>query len=1131
MPTRTQYFKLSYYREREKTTSREELQRFETLDAQLQALFKILGNGVIKGMNILPLGGLGVVIGTGTAHVNFVAVENTSLTVVSGLTPLSRNYIYATLTTSSYWDKSVAFVATTAEKTQIEGEEEETYLYLGYVDTNELTVTGLNEEGRASLGFSELITQLISEHRHIGGTGNPQPVDLSSEVQGIIKQRNLPEMDASLIQSGTIDPDHLPEIDHITKLVNQGTLTHAQLDSFVTSLDLGGVKMGEASTVNLLQLILSLKHVYPEIDEFLVNEIAYIPGISPDSYVDWDNTTAIVDTNTWKDGGTHTITGLSSDAQKTYTKTWETTADFESGTEDQVLIYDNVVSLDVEENTQIVDVFDSINDWTVVTDDLSAISSTLSLDGVNYVTPPTSGQIIIGNKEVEIALVFRKDFDASDWSKYKSLTFFIRTENVEHGDLFFFIVDDNAGTQNSFTKVLDRKAPTVNEDTLQNGWQQIRLDISDYTRSAINSFGFYFSTQEGWDTSTGFDLNIDRMALTSTNSYKENGYVRLTFGSEFLRNFYRLRWDSFIPTDSQALGADLRGRVRVANTEAALAQATWSDYITDSGTLLSFPQDLYKYIEVEMYLEASTNLNRSPILETVYVDYYSSDSENSINYDSQDDWENGKAYNVDTTSSPGDLLISKVDEIGHYYYATDDNKVIQADSDFDIKYEVTGTKLPRSVFQAYHGLPPGFGHISGLSRGDDGTYWVSDLGGNRVVEVDKAGNLIRGFAGAYLENLDLEILFPSEITDPLIVLQTLYNPNNDTIYMIFNQSLVGKQFDKNRMVLKIGAQVFFLNDIEVEVGEADGLNVATNILRIKLLGGTKDLLNSLIDTGQPTVSILDPKPMGSSSSRFTAKLIISNFEFNDGKGAKVTIDGQSFNVFTNEFEVTGVANGLKRMVVQLFDENETLYTNIEAKAYVDIHIVSSSISEPYIYINSPIANQVYSSGSAYIEFKVSNFSIVPNGPHISYSIDGGEEQDHYSEDPILLTSLSNGEHVLTVKMVDEDGTDLGYTYGTAVVKFIVGLNSNLELRVAVQPGAFVDASGANLIATTNQLVEVGNLKFYDIYSPMSVQYVLAPNKSGEPTVLISKLDATGLVDIEEVTSAITDSNAASTVTL
>ncbi len=326
----------------------------------------------------------------------------------------------------------------------------------------------------------------------------------------------------------------MPLINHITKLTETGSLTHSQIDSFIEALSLAGQKvMGEVSTVNLLQLILALKHVYPDIDKYLVNEIAFIPGISPDDYIDIINTTAIVDTRTYAEGGEHTITGAAGTGFKAYTRIWDSEDDFDSAEKHDVVVTGDSVSLATKENTYVIDEFGDLSSWEVETKDLSSILSFLTVDTSTYVVPPNSAKLTVENENVEIVLLVKKTFDAQDWSSYNYLKFYIKTTTIEHGDVYFYIKDNTYGEQNSYTKVLNRNAPTINVDTLENGWQEITLDITRYTRTNINELGFYVSTQKGWDTSKGFGFNIDNMFLSSGNIYEDDGYIRFTYGSDF----------------------------------------------------------------------------------------------------------------------------------------------------------------------------------------------------------------------------------------------------------------------------------------------------------------------------------------------------------------------------------------------------------------------------------------------------------------------------------------------------------------------------------------------------------------------------------------------------------------------
>ena len=95
----------------------------------------------------------------------------------------------------------------------------------------------------------------MKSHRHIGGTSNPEPIDLSSQVEGLLSQENLPDIDASKVTTGKLDVSVIPTIDHTTGLTNVGELTHSQLDSFVQNLSaFGKTVMGETALVNLMQV-------------------------------------------------------------------------------------------------------------------------------------------------------------------------------------------------------------------------------------------------------------------------------------------------------------------------------------------------------------------------------------------------------------------------------------------------------------------------------------------------------------------------------------------------------------------------------------------------------------------------------------------------------------------------------------------------------------------------------------------------------------------------------------------------------------------------------------------------------------------------------------------------------------
>jgi hypothetical protein len=1153
MAKRTNKYGMIYFEQGDFTNAQYELQRWETLDAQLEALFSIMGNGVLTGWTIseIKAGGLSCAVLPGSGHVGFVAVKSTANEFVP-LTPNDTNYIYAQLTNDSYWTKNVAFVSFVDQL----DEDTDKNLYLGSVETNENGIVSIDTSGRTELGFLALINSAIANHKHNGAEGNPDPVDLSKEVQGILGQEHLPNMDASLIQTGTIDTDRLPLIDHVTGLTNQGLLTHAQLDSYIETLSLDNQSlMGEVSTTNLLELILALKHVYPDIDEFLVNEIAFIPGISPDDYIDTVNTTAIVDTRPYSQGGQHTISGTAEEGFQVYTRSWNTKNSFESGTLDDTIVNGNTVILDTTVNELSIDEFNDINQWVISTQDLSSINSQLSLDSENYVNAPTSAKLTIGSESVEVQLLVEKTFDAQDWSGYDFLSFYLYTENVQHGDLFFYLRDADFGEQDSSKLVLKRNSPTINNDTLINGWQEITIDLRYFQRGNIDTIGFYVSTQEGWNTSKGFDLNIDSVKLSAGNLYEEDGYIRVIYGSDLFSSFWRLRWDSIVPSDVLSSGVNLQARTRVANNEIDLADAPWSSYLAVSGSNIQLPiaGALYKYIEIEMHFTASINQKRSAVVNSIYLDYYVVDVNNSFDFTSQDDWETGTRFNIDTETTPGSILIRETDDVGDTIYGTK-GYAKQINDSLQEVYGITGSLFPRSTDQVVASESPSLGLVTAVARGNNGNIWIVDTDNNRVFEVNKAGDLIRGFQGSFInvpiDNYGVEDGGPGsnelvetsteeseDSTTDFEVLHSLYNPEEGSLYIVFNQDIENiydsaATFDITKIYIKTGGHKIWLNESTAELLGVDeeGYNrwggisseseagtfigqfkFTSHILKITVTGADKTLLDYMVNQEQPSIIIYTPKKQERLNGNVTARFLVYNFELgtqSGENGIRVTLDGTPQTIYSDRITLSGLSNGEHILVAQLEKADGSVHSNIEAIANSSFVVWQNTYTQPYLTLKNPRTNQIYSSNPVTIEFEIENFPIIPSGQHIKYQVDSEVAEDHYSTDPIVLENLEVGKHTIALWTVDERGDILSYDYGRVEADFIVGLNSNATTKLYLGADSIASSSGSAIQTLTNLYVDVENIRFINMYSPIDIQMIPAEasvNNDGLPTILVSKL--------------------------
>ena len=1156
MAKRTNKYGLTYFEEGDITDAQYEMQRWETLDSQLQALFSIMGNGVLRGWNIQKIenGGLSCSISPGAGHVGFIAVESSEAQNITGLNASSVNYIYAQLNTDSYWTKSVSFVSFSS-KLNVDISQN---LYLGSVEIDDvgIVVDGIDISEREELGFLNLINNAISAHKHNGGENNPQPIDLSSEVQGIISQNNLPELDASLITTGEIDVDRLPLLDHEKDLINQGSLTHAQLDSFIETLSIENPSlMGEVSTVNLLQLILSLKHIYPDIDEYLVNEISFIPGISPDDYIDAENTTAIVDTRTYAQGGQHTITGENSDGFKSYSKKWVKQG-LNSAELSGTLFNGNLITLATTENEKIIDDFNSISNWAISTENLSDINANLTQDSETYYKSPYSGKVSIGSESVDVQLLIEKSISVEDWSGYDYLTFRIYTGSIEHGDVYFYLRDVNYGEQNSNQIVLNRNSATINEDTLDIGWQEVKIDIRDFDRENIELIGLYVSTQEGWDTSKGFDLNIDEVKLTSGNIYEEYGYARFIFGSNIPVKFWRLRWDDKTPTDELSSGVSIKARTRVSNTEVGLETSNWSSYFFTSGSEIDVLEDvLYKFIEVEFYFSASSNMKRSVDLTGVYIDYYAVDSEQSFEINSKSEWESGILFNIDTDTVAGDISIKNSSDFGDIFYGSN-GMASQIDENLQEKYKITGTTLPRSTNQALNNLPSSLGLITAVERGNNGNIWISDIDNDRVYELNKYGEIVFGLQGSFLDtpvdNYKEDMIIDEPVSEDSAsnisdvnfnVLHSIFNSNDGVLYVVFDNNLeniyeTSSVFDISKFYIKVGTQKIWLDESSVELLGANenkynlwnapttsentnydeyfvNLNkfkFSSHVLKITISGANKTLLNYLVNQKTPSISIASPKPNEMIDNFFTAKFLLRNFYLGSSSGdnaIQVTINGVSNLIYSDTYVIGPLNNGVNNIKVKLINGDGSINSNIESEAETDFIVGNySSYELPHMSILTPFANQIYSSSPVNIEFLLKNFPILPSGQHIRYKVDNGNEVDFYSEDNIILEGLSNGLHDISIWTVDKNGNKLTYDYSEASAKFIVGTNSNANTKLYIGENAIANSNGTSFPNLNYINVDIENIKFVNLYSPIDIHLIPSEssvNNDGSPTIVIAKL--------------------------
>lgn len=1144
MPKQTPKYRLGYFSTGELTDAETEARRWETVDSQLTGLYEVLGNGVASGwtISIDAANPLWVTISSGKGVIGFVSSASTASVKVGPLTPGSVNYIYAAMDSTTYWSQSVNFQVFSAKSSR------DDMIYLGVVTVGLTAVSSIDITGRSNVGLVNTVQDMIKAHRHTGGS-MPSQIDLSSEVQGVIGQSNLPDLDTSIVKTGVFDPSRIPNIDHITGLSNQGSITHPQLDSFVQSLLGAGKKvMGETTLTNFLQLVLALKHQWPEVDEYLVNELSFIPGISPDSMIDTVNTTADVDTRTGIEGGTHTISGTAAPTRKIFTKTWDSNEEFTEAEISSTVVDGDLIRLQPTEIKAFIDDFSSVSNWKTEIVDLSSSSGVFSTDSTVVQEGVSSGKLDL-NLELtsNIAFVMRKDFSSQDWSNYNRVALYLRTSDIQHGDIFFFFEDSVSGSQQSYTSILLNGEPTIDRDTLEIGWREISVDISSMNRSSVTAVGIYTSTNTGWDPSKSFSMNIDNMYLTTGNKFVESGYSRFVYNSPIPQNFWRIRWDSLNPS-----GTVLKVRTRVSDTLNEITQgypnqAQWSSYSSVSGFTISNPTAvMHQYLQVEVLMQPSPDGIYSPELKRLYSDSYVSSSQEEFTFDSKDTWESGTNINLDTSTIPGSMTIGGSADAGTIFYGSG-GKAIQVDSSMSPMHQVAGTSLPRNTSQVIAGEASGFGQTSAVCMGENGTVWIADTDNDRVVQISKDGSLVRGLYGSFLsEPFDA---YGTEETGPgsntgaaiessvpvyaqPVALHSVYNPVSHVLSIVFSQPLEtihdsGTSFSPSKIFLKAGGtRVYFGSDtsfrlLGLDGVKYDGWNDSTNkyigqfefdyhILQATLGQSDYSVLNSIIDVAIPSITIASPfEQQLLSNTSATVNFVVTNYSLGgtDNNRIRYQIDSGSYGyVSIPSISLSGLTEGKHTISAILVDGSGNPLQNREAVVGGSFIVYLSTYHDPLISILSPVQSQRLSSSPVSVTFSVINHPITTTGSHLRYSIDGGASIEHRSEDPILISDVSKGRHELTIFLADEHGVEVTRGYHSATTAFFVGVSDLTDLKVSIDSGAIMGKSRGSGMAVDASIlsVDVADITFVNMYSPVDL-YVVPGDIDFAGSVFVSKL--------------------------
>lgn len=274
--------------------------RFKAIENQLYNLYQIFKNGIIEDEPTVSSWRIQtfadgnklnkITITSGKGFVSYKAAFTTVskdiiLPTIPNTVGLSKVYVYAYENSTTAVDGDVDFIASLTQINDVVN-----YISLGYLEinvaTNQIT---LFETTRQDITLFSTLSFLIKNHKHIGGTGNPSPIDISSEVKNQLTSENITSINASKITTGILNQNRLPEISH-SKLKEKGNLTHDQLETALLAIANNDAndKMSDLSIANRLQMLVALKKTggvgFTFIDSTQINTLTYVPGIYPNNY-------------------------------------------------------------------------------------------------------------------------------------------------------------------------------------------------------------------------------------------------------------------------------------------------------------------------------------------------------------------------------------------------------------------------------------------------------------------------------------------------------------------------------------------------------------------------------------------------------------------------------------------------------------------------------------------------------------------------------------------------------------------------------------------------------------------------------------------------------------------------------
>jgi hypothetical protein len=861
--------------------------RFKAIENQMYNLYQIFKNGIIEEDPSIPSWRIQtysnefkltkITISSGKGFVSYKAGNTTAskdvtLPTIPTTVGISKVYVYAYENANTAATGDVDFVASL---TQIN--DTVNYIALGYLEIDVASnLINLFETNRQDITLFSTLSYLIKNHKHIGGTGNPSPIDLSSEVKNQITSENISSVDASKITTGILDSARLPVISH-NSLEDKGNLTHNQLETALLAVvnNDANDKMSDLSIANRLQMLIALKKSggvgFTFIDSTQINTLTYVPGIYPNTSANsatgnsanFKQTTSIPSQytlatiydsapNTSGSGISGSVTSSSFVGDKSFvvqndflqaktvaSSLGSTTNSFFSNISISGSATTGSFTIDTPLNyltlsQPVSSIFDTTGDWdTGLVFTTTYTSNKVKVDTSLYAYTLFNQPISL-DFDSKVGFGFSAGLGETGAALGKIYMFLVvGNGNTDPGLQYDQKIDfaPNTGTGSSTIYISPATSVKIFDDTtygvIGSTATYSSINLSDFGNSSLKSsvmgFGFYFSTDQGWNaekqikfellTPTDAQINAsgnnDNLVLARRNStdqtssvftwndtyrYKNANFLLRFDSGDTNTQYNQIQYDIDVPTGTKYT---IQSRSNV-NSDLFYNFKT----VSESDVIIATPNtnsSTGRYLDVLFSLYSNEYQSLAPTLNNFRINYSTVGSATTRTYDRNltdtvnqkfgwvsDVYYNKNAgYGITNPDNTNYLKIYDTSKVGNWIYLRNNNLISASSNVLETTVE---DGIDSGTLRNY--LTPNQIFMKSTNYGLDTPtdYQALSTGGNIICDSKNDRIIMTDIDGVFTKVIQGNIRLKLTSRD-FVALSASFNPETRKIYIAFSQNV------------------------------------------------------------------------------------------------------------------------------------------------------------------------------------------------------------------------------------------------------------------------------------------------------------------------------------------------------